>query len=115
MKARWLAAAAAGSIAASSTAFALTQHVGPVTAMYWAVTTAATVGYGDVAPHSTSARIVAILTMLTTVPILGMVFARVTSHHTSRRLKHTEATHRIIADLHKHVTGEDHPHAPSDE
>jgi voltage-gated potassium channel len=55
--------------------FAACDHVGVGTGIYWSVTTATTVGYGDVTPHNTASRVVAICVMLTTIPILGSVFA----------------------------------------
>jgi voltage-gated potassium channel len=57
--------------------FSLTQHVSIGTALYWAVTTATTVGYGDVLPHNTVGRIIASCVMLTTIPLIGAVFALV--------------------------------------
>lgn len=57
--------------------FSLTQHVSIGLALYWAVTTATTVGYGDVLPHNTVGRIIASGVMLTTIPLVGAVFALV--------------------------------------
>jgi voltage-gated potassium channel len=57
--------------------FSLTQHVSLGIALYWAVTTATTVGYGDVLPHNTAGRIIASFVMLTTIPLVGAVFALV--------------------------------------
>jgi Ion channel len=42
------------------------------------MTTATTVGYGDVTPHNAAGRVVASLVMLTTIPLLAPVFALVT-------------------------------------
>jgi voltage-gated potassium channel len=56
-------------------AFSLTEHITFALALYWAVTSATTVGYGDVTPHSTAGHIVASVVMLTTIPILAAVFA----------------------------------------
>ncbi len=56
-------------------AFAVSQGVSPFVGIYWAVTTATTVGYGDVTPHNTAGRVIAILVMLTTIPLLAAVFA----------------------------------------
>lgn len=58
--------------------FAATQHYPFTTGLYWAITTATTVGYGDVTPHNASGRVVASLVMLTTIPMLASVFALVT-------------------------------------
>jgi voltage-gated potassium channel len=56
-------------------AFAVTDGVDLGTGLYWSVTTATTVGYGDVTPHNTASRVVAVCVMLTTIPIIGSVFA----------------------------------------
>ena len=55
--------------------FALTQHDTYWLALYWAITTATTVGYGDVLPHNTVGRIIASAVMLTTIPIVGAIFS----------------------------------------
>jgi voltage-gated potassium channel len=54
--------------------FAVTQHDSYGLALYWAITTATTVGYGDVLPHNTVGRIIASAVMLTTIPIVGAIF-----------------------------------------
>ncbi len=54
--------------------FALTQHDSYWLALYWAITTATTVGYGDVLPHNTIGRVIASFVMLTTIPIVGAIF-----------------------------------------
>jgi voltage-gated potassium channel len=54
--------------------FAITQHDSYGLALYWAITTATTVGYGDVLPHNTVGRMIASAVMLTTIPIVGAVF-----------------------------------------
>ncbi len=56
-------------------AFSLSEHVSYGVALYWAVTTATTVGYGDVTPHHTAGRVIAAIVMLTTIPLIGAVFA----------------------------------------
>jgi voltage-gated potassium channel len=66
---------AAASILIGASLFALTQDVSFGTGLYWAIVTAATVGYGDVTPHDSVGRIIAVGVMLTTIPLLGAVFA----------------------------------------
>jgi voltage-gated potassium channel len=58
--------------------FAITQHIPFTTGLYWAITTASTVGYGDVTPHNASGRFVANAEMLTAIPLLGATFALMT-------------------------------------
>jgi voltage-gated potassium channel len=55
--------------------FSLSEGVGYGLALYWSITTATTVGYGDVTPHNTAGRLIATGVMLTTIPIVGAVFA----------------------------------------
>jgi voltage-gated potassium channel len=129
-RAAWLLALAVVMTLADAAAFAWTQHVSAGTALYWAVTTAATVGYGDVTPHSGAGRVVAVITMLTTIPLLAGVWSLLTGVHVSS-LTHTkvaahmrdeiddvrrsaQAAHRIAADLFERHTGERHPDAPDD-
>jgi voltage-gated potassium channel len=73
-----LLAGAVACTVAGGAVFAATQHLPFTSGLYWAITTATTVGYGDVTPHNASGRIVASLTMLTTIPMLASVFALVT-------------------------------------
>jgi voltage-gated potassium channel len=56
-------------------AFSLSEGVSYGTSLYWSITTATTVGYGDVTPHNTAGRVIAAGVMLTTIPIVGAVFA----------------------------------------
>ena len=56
-------------------------------ALYWAVSTASTVGYGDVVPTNTSARLVAIGMMVLAVPLLGLALAGVASGLVEGRLR----------------------------
>lgn len=57
--------------------FALSQGISYAAGLYWAITTATTVGYGDVTPHNVFGRVIASIVMLTTIPIVGAVFAMV--------------------------------------
>jgi voltage-gated potassium channel len=67
--------------------FSLTQHVGYGIAVYWAVTTATTVGYGDVTPRNTAGRVIATGVMLTTIPIVLAVFAFVAGASALARIR----------------------------
>jgi voltage-gated potassium channel len=73
-----LLAAAAGCVLIGGAAFAATQSLPFTSGLYWAITTATTVGYGDVIPHNGAGRVIASLVMLTTIPLLASVFALAT-------------------------------------
>lgn len=59
--------------------FCITQHIAFTTALYWAITTATTVGYGDVTPKNPAGRAVAVGVMLTTIPLFAGAFALMAS------------------------------------
>jgi voltage-gated potassium channel len=68
-----------GSIAAvmliGAELFAVAEGYPFTTGLYWAVTTATTVGYGDITPHNAIGRLIASIVMLTTIPMLAATFA----------------------------------------
>ena len=70
-----LVAFAFGIVILGAILFSLTQHISIGMGLYWAVTTATTVGYGDVTPHNSAGRVVAMVVMLGTIPVVGAVFA----------------------------------------
>jgi voltage-gated potassium channel len=82
-----LLALAGVAIVAGGLAFAASQGVSVGTGLYWAVTTAATVGYGDVTPHNPTGRMIAVAEMFTAIPLFAAMFATVTATVTSLRLK----------------------------
>src|ERR1700683_373081 len=55
--------------------FSLAENLPFTTGLYWAITTATTVGYGDVTPHNPIGRLLASFIMLTTIPMLAAAFA----------------------------------------
>ncbi len=48
--------------------------------MWWAITTASTVGYGDIAPHTLMGRIAAAALMLVGVAFIGMLTSSLTAY-----------------------------------
>jgi len=83
-------------MAAGGAAFALTQNMPLTTGWYWAITTATTVGYGDVIPHNPVGRLIASLVMLTTIPMLAAAFALLTGSAVSSRV-------RRLLEMHSHL------------
>jgi len=88
-------AAAAALDAAGGLAFAAAEHVSDAAGLYWAVATATTVGYGDVAPRTHAGHVLAVAVMLTVIPLFGAAFSLFTSGltalHIRGHLRDTEA------------------------
>ena len=84
---------------AGAAIFAVTQHYPLTTGIYWAITTATTVGYGDVLPRNPVGRVVASAVMLTTIPLLASVFALVTGSAAAAGVR------RILAMGHRFPEG----------
>jgi voltage-gated potassium channel len=74
------------SVVGGGIAFAIVDHRTVWTGLYWAITTATTVGYGDVVPTNGVGRIVAIVVMLTAIPLFGATFALFAAAATATRL-----------------------------
>ncbi len=106
-----LLGALATCVVAGGALFALTQHIPFTTGLYWAVTTATTVGYGDVTPKNPSGRIVASVVMLTCIPLLGATFALLTGATVSAGLRKVlnmgrgfpDGSYRIVVGMHPAV------------
>ncbi|MHB1629197.1 MAG: potassium channel family protein [Bacilli bacterium] len=67
-------------IIAGAALFSHFEHRSLFTGLYWAVTTATTVGYGDVTPSNAVGRVIAMGVMLTVIPLIGALFAVVSAH-----------------------------------
>jgi voltage-gated potassium channel len=77
--------------------FAAIEHLSVPTGIYWSVTTATTVGYGDITPHTHLGRVVAVLVMLTVIPLFAATFSLLTTTLTARHVSklHNEALAHI--------------------
>lgn len=114
-----LLAGAAAAMLAGAIGYAITERIDLFHGVYCSLGTATTFGC-DVTPRGW-ARTVAAFLMLTALPLLGWIFSWATAEHTHQRgREHREqqeatskAIHQITADLHRQVTGNDHPLAPS--
>ena len=50
------------------------------TAIWWAITTATTVGYGDIAPTTPVGRVAAVLLMLVGIGLIGVITSSITDY-----------------------------------
>lgn len=102
--------AAAALDAVGGLVFAAVEHLTSWQGIYWAVATATTVGYGDITPHTLAGHVIAVLVMLTVVPLFAATFSLFTSgltaggiqsacHRTVTRLDHIIRHHPAIPDL----------------
>lgn len=73
--------------------FAAVENLSVPTSIYWSVTTATTVGYGDITPHTHIGRVIAVLVMLTVIPLFAATFSLLTTSMTTVHLSklHDEA------------------------
>jgi voltage-gated potassium channel len=92
---------------------AVTPSTPFTTGLYWAVTTATTVGYGDVDPKNPAGRVVAVVVMLTAIPMLAAVFALLTGSAAAAGLRRILAmehpfpkgAYRLVVGYHAAVPG----------
>lgn len=70
--------------------FVIVEHVTILNGIYWAVTTATTVGYGDVTPHTFLGHLLAIFVMLTIVPLFAAAYSIFTSGLTATHVQRSE-------------------------
>jgi voltage-gated potassium channel len=107
-----LLAAAAACVLIGALLFSLTEHITFTTGLYWAITTATTVGYGDVTPHTGLGRVVASGVMLTTIPLLASVFALATGGYAAAGIRRIldmhsplpERPYRLVLGMNQSVT-----------
>lgn len=93
-----LLASAAACVFAGAAAFAATQQLPFSTGLYWAITSATTVGYGDVTPRNAAGRVIASLVMLITIPLLASVFALASGDVAAAGIRRVLAMHSHFPD-----------------
>jgi voltage-gated potassium channel len=74
-------------------------------ALWWAIVTIATVGYGDVVPKTAAGRILAVFTMLGGVGLLSMVTATIASVFVERRIREERGLEAVKLKGHVVVCG----------
>lgn len=94
-------------------AFSATQGIDFGTGLYWAITTATTVGYGDVTPRNAAGRVVASLVMLTTIPLFASAFAIFAGAVASAHLRRLFGMQRHEPTANDVVVFGSHPSVPA--
>jgi voltage-gated potassium channel len=93
-----LLGAAAACMLVGALLFSLAESLPFTTGLYWAITTATTVGYGDVTPHNGLGRVIASGVMLTTIPLLASVFALATGGYAAAGIRRILAMHSPLPE-----------------
>ncbi|KRN95054.1 hypothetical protein IV55_GL000334 [Furfurilactobacillus siliginis] len=71
-------------------------------AFWWAITTATTVGYGDIAPHTALGKVLAVILMLVGVGFVGMLTSTLTAYFTNKTAdKDTLTDQEVLAEFAK--------------
>ncbi|HXL93977.1 MAG TPA: potassium channel family protein [Streptosporangiaceae bacterium] len=94
----WLLGAVVAVVFIGASLFSLAESLPFTTGLYWAVTTATTVGYGDVTPHNPVGRLIASLVMLTTIPMLAAAFALLSGLAAATAVRRILAMHTQFPD-----------------
>ncbi|PWF99633.1 ion transporter [Levilactobacillus bambusae] len=87
----------------ASAFFSMAENISFGEAIWWALTTATTVGYGDVAPHTHAGKVIAIFLMLVGVGFVGMLTSTLTTFFAANQ-QDSQQLNRVqneIAQLHK--------------
>jgi voltage-gated potassium channel len=84
--------------------FAAVEHLSDGLGIYWAITTATTVGYGDVTPHTGAGHVIAVLVMLSVIPLFAATFSLLTSGLTATHVrKGNSELHEKLDHLIRHT------------
>lgn len=78
-------------------AFGYADHVGVANGLYFSTVTATTVGYGDILPHGWLPHLLAVLIMVTVIPLFASVFSLLTTGLTADHIdtRHEELKARL--------------------
>lgn len=60
--------------------YSVTESVSYTDALWWAVVTATTVGYGDISPHTTLGRVAAVILMFNGIGLIGTLTSSITTY-----------------------------------
>lgn len=87
----------------STTLYALAENVSWGESLWWAITTATTVGYGDISPHTVIGKIAAILLMFIGIGFIGSLTSTMTTFFTKK--DSDDRLNKIFKTL-KHIESE---------
>ncbi|MFQ6030767.1 MAG: potassium channel family protein, partial [Dehalococcoidia bacterium] len=77
-------------------------------ALWWALVTMTTVGYGDYTPHGAGSRLLAVLIMFTGLSLISLLTATIASAFVSRRLRESQGLQTLTTINHILLCGWHH-------
>jgi len=89
----WLSAAL---ILITAAIYSLTEQSSFSDALWWAVVTATTVGYGDISPHTGLGRLAAVLLMVNGIGLIGTLTSSITAYLASEEVDNFSVADEIL-------------------
>ena len=68
----------------SATLYSISENISWGNSLWWAITTATTVGYGDISPHTIVGKIAAVMLMFVGIGIIGSLTSTLTTFFTQK-------------------------------
>lgn len=97
----WVALISAVLVLLSALIFSLAERVSFNNALWWAIVTTTTVGYGDITPRTIIGRGVAVFLMLTGIGVVGILTSSITNYFSSSNRTSDSKNDRIDKILKK--------------
>lgn len=83
--------------------FAVMQHIPVIDGIYYAMTTASTVGYGDIVPTTPASKLITVVMEFTVIPLFAAAYSLMTAgltttHITTQVKRHIDKRHKELKE-----------------
>lgn len=82
----------------SSLGYSFTEHVSMAKSIWWAISTATTVGYGDVSPKTNIGKLISSFLMVGGIGFIGLLTSTITEFFTSDEFKNEDNNIEVLSD-----------------